>query len=226
MELSHPATPRPRHVCRWLVMNDPNGPFVDPRTGLFHLFAQFRYTNSSFVPTTTQWLHAVSKDGLRWDHLPVALKPDQPYDCGGVFTGSATLVGSPPRPVLAYSVACNAAINLAVPANTSDPNLVDWVKPATNPAITHAQHWNFRDPTTAWKPPAAAAAASAASAEGGRRGGGDGDEWRLAVGCSGHLCTFRSKDFASWRDAGMFYRVPGQHMWECPDVFSIPGTDA
>ena len=32
-----------------------------------------------------------SKDLLHWEHLPVALAPDQPYDCGGIFSGSATV---------------------------------------------------------------------------------------------------------------------------------------
>ena len=46
----------------------------------------------------------------------------------------------------------------------------------------------------------------------------------MAIGCSGHLCTFRSTDFVAWRDAGQFYHVPGQHMWECPDVYQLTPT--
>ena len=30
-------------------------------------------------------------DMLHWEHLPIALAPDESYDCGGVFSGSATL---------------------------------------------------------------------------------------------------------------------------------------
>ena len=40
---------------------------------------------------------AVSKDQLHWAHLPIALTPDHPYDCGGEFSGSATVV-PPARP--------------------------------------------------------------------------------------------------------------------------------
>lgn len=191
---------------KYTVMNDPNGLMFDPKTALYHLFAQYHHTNSSFANANdgTVWYHAVSKDMLRWTHLPPALKPDAPYDCDGIFTGSATLVGSPPRPILAYSVKCNKAIALAVPADGDDERLVNWTKPAFNPIAQSPSHraYNFRDPTTAWKPDNSA-------------------EWRMAVGCSGHLCTFRSSDFVHWRDAGIFYKVPRQYMWECPDVFQI-----
>lgn len=33
--------------------------------------------------------HARSSDLVHWEDLPVALAPDQPYDSGGCFSGSA-----------------------------------------------------------------------------------------------------------------------------------------
>ena len=43
---------------------------------------------------------------------------------------------------------------VAVPANLSDPMLVDWVKPASNPVVAGvpvgATNLQFRDPNTAW----------------------------------------------------------------------------
>jgi hypothetical protein len=37
------------------------------------------------------WGHVVSQDLVRWSWLPPALLPDQPYDRGGVWSGSATI---------------------------------------------------------------------------------------------------------------------------------------
>eukprot|EP01043_Picozoa_sp_COSAG02_P056379 COSAG02_NODE_6677_length_3424_cov_7.159699_3_plen_387_part_00 len=206
--------PPPDPAARYSVMNDPNGVFRDPATGLFHMFAQFRFThNASFAeahPSGVGWLHAVSSDGLVWRHLPMALEPKLPWECGGIFTGSATLLEPDGEPVLAFSVECNEAIGISRPSNASDPLFVEWETPTR--VVNHTPAYNFRDPVTAFRPPAGSTPAAA-------------EEWRMAVGCSGHLCTFRSRNFRAWRDAGLFYRVPGQHMWECPDVYPLPGSD-
>jgi beta-fructofuranosidase len=37
------------------------------------------------------WGHVVSQDLVRWSWLPPALLPDQTYDRGGVWSGSATI---------------------------------------------------------------------------------------------------------------------------------------
>jgi sucrose-6-phosphate hydrolase SacC (GH32 family) len=38
------------------------------------------------------WGHVVSRDLVRWAWLPPALLPDQTYDRGGVWSGSATII--------------------------------------------------------------------------------------------------------------------------------------
>lgn len=40
------------------------------------------------------WGHAVSKDLLHWEPLPVMLYPDEPFDCHGVYSGSALIEGT------------------------------------------------------------------------------------------------------------------------------------
>lgn len=66
-------------------INDPNG--VSYFNGEYHLFYQYFPYDSKWGPM--HWGHAKSKDAVKWEHLPVALAPDQEYDSGGCFSGSA-----------------------------------------------------------------------------------------------------------------------------------------
>jgi sucrose-6-phosphate hydrolase SacC (GH32 family) len=67
-------------------MNDPNGPFYDEDTGIYHLFYQFN--PYGFTWGNMSWAHVYSQDLIHWTPLPVALYPDEPYDDEGVFSGS------------------------------------------------------------------------------------------------------------------------------------------
>ena len=66
-------------------INDPNG-FIQYK-GEYHLFYQYYPYDSAWGPM--HWGHAKSKDLVNWEHLPVALAPDQEYDRNGCFSGSA-----------------------------------------------------------------------------------------------------------------------------------------
>ena len=66
-------------------MNDPNGfSWYGDR---YHLFYQYYPFDIIWGPVS--WGHAVSRDLLHWEQLPPALAPDQSYDCGGCFSGTA-----------------------------------------------------------------------------------------------------------------------------------------
>lgn len=66
-------------------MNDPNG--VSYYQGEYHLFYQHFPYDSVWGPM--HWGHAKSKDGINWKELPIAIAPDELYDQGGCFSGSA-----------------------------------------------------------------------------------------------------------------------------------------
>ena len=53
----------------------------------YHVFYQY----GPFDPTggVKHWGHVRSRDLFHWEHLPVMLYPDEPFDCHGVYSGSA-----------------------------------------------------------------------------------------------------------------------------------------
>ena len=111
-----------------------------------------------------QWkrLHSwTSKDLLRWQHQPVALAPGARQDCGGIWSGSTTLVRNASSgevlPMITYSVPCQANINYAVASDPSDANLTSWTKLgtlATRPeVVTNSSRAMMVDPVPAWQGP-------------------------------------------------------------------------
>ena len=68
-------------------VNDPNG-LVYFR-GYYHVFYQHAPNHEVPWKESMHWGHARTKDFLEWEELPVALYPDQYYDKGGCWSGTA-----------------------------------------------------------------------------------------------------------------------------------------
>jgi beta-fructofuranosidase len=179
------------------------GPFYDAATQLYHLFAQYNPHGPKWGDMN--WYHAVSKDMVHWAHLPVALTPDHDFDCGGEFSGSATVMpDAAGTPVLSVSVACGKWVFMAIPEDkASDPLMINWRKNGTMPSsgapfsgpIFDAPSYStggFRDPTTAWR--------------------GADKVWRMATGCGdgkGGACLFKSENFVNWTAVGWLHHPHG-----------------
>eukprot|EP00882_Tetradesmus_deserticola_P027882 GHRQ01031021.1.p1 GENE.GHRQ01031021.1~~GHRQ01031021.1.p1 ORF type:complete len:289 (+),score=47.53 GHRQ01031021.1:214-1080(+) len=125
----------------WL--NDPHGLFQ--RNGTTHMF--FQYNPRALAWGAPFWGHVVSQDLVHWTWLPPALLPDQPYDRGGVWSGSAT-IDNEGVPVLTYTAAGSSVPEYgnffqqqaaAVPEDLSDPLLKRWRKLASNPFLTQVR---------------------------------------------------------------------------------------
>ena len=133
---------------------DTDFPFYDPVHGVYHVMYQDAVGGKH--PTHTVIGHAVSRDMLRWAHMPVSIWHDRPWDSFSVFTGSATLVGG--KPFLIYPgnepPPTSSNFAMAVPADPTDPLYTNWTKDrrpgvdiAANPIVTNATD----DPSTAWR---------------------------------------------------------------------------
>lgn len=68
-------------------VNDPNGLVFFK--GQYHIFYQHAPHLEQPFDESMHWGHAVTRDFLRWTELEPALYPDQPYDAGGCWSGTA-----------------------------------------------------------------------------------------------------------------------------------------
>nr|XP_043607074.1 fructan 6-exohydrolase-like [Erigeron canadensis] len=189
-------------------MNDPNGPMY--YNGVYHLF----YQHNPFGPLFSNqiyWAHSVSHDLINWTPLDLAIAPTEPFDINSCWSGSATILPGN-KPVILYTGidSENRQVqNLAIPKNSSDPYLREWVKYTGNPIINLPEgikNDDFRDPTTAWL--------------------ADDGKWRIIVGSqkdkTGIAFLYQSIDFVNWsRYDSPLHQVAGTGIWECPDFFPV-----
>jgi hypothetical protein len=223
-------TPQYHLRDRTCAVGDPNEPVYDPRHQLYHLFYQVGSGAFPGSPATGLWLpkgalvqgplqgHAVSRDMVKWAHLPTALWNDQPYDSVAIYTGSATVVngsvaliypgvcdGSRPAngkptntgPVVWPSCSTDFAYHynlvLARPASAIDPLLINWTK-------TLVANNTQRDPSGAWRT-------------------SDGYYQFLTW----DQVLWSSKDFLSWKSLGQPGGLP---VGDCPSLFQLPQAAA
>jgi fructan beta-fructosidase len=140
-------------------MNDPNGMFF--YGGEYHLFYQHYPDSTVWGPM--HWGHAVSKDLVYWEHLPIALYPDS---LGYIFSGSAVVDwnntsgfgqnGQPP--LIAIFTYHNMAAEKAGRKDFQYQGIAysndkgrSWTKYAGNPVVPNTENIrDFRDPKVIW----------------------------------------------------------------------------
>ncbi|XP_076906118.1 beta-fructofuranosidase, soluble isoenzyme I-like [Bidens hawaiensis] len=190
---------------------DPNGPLF--HKGWYHLF--YQYNPHAPVWGNMSWGHSVSKDMVNWFELPVALVPTEWYDIEGVLSGSTTVL--PNGQIFAlYTGNTNDFSQLqckAVPADISDPLLVEWVKYEGNPILYTPRGIglkDYRDPSTVWTGP-------------------DGKH-RMIMGSkrnnTGLVLVYHTNDYTNYTllDEPM-HSVPDTDMWECVDFYPVSLTN-
>ena len=186
-------------------MNDPNG--LIQYKGEYHLFYQYYPYDTQWGPM--HWGHAKSPDCIRWEHLPVALAPSEPYDAGGCWSGSA--VDDHGTLTLVYSGNVGAEFDDGKGQRQCIAFSKDGIrfeKYEGNPVIAgippEGSH-DFRDPKV-WKH--------------------DGS-WYAVVGSgkdgTGKALLYQSTDLRKWIYRGVAAQSDSilGTMWECPDLFPL-----
>jgi beta-fructofuranosidase len=185
-------------------MNDPNG-LIQFR-GTYHAF----YQHYPYAPKwgAMHWGHAVSRDLVHWEHLPIALYPDQDYETG-CFSGSA--VEDCGELALVYTAHHDGRSPRQTQCLALSRDGIFFTKYEKNPVIAgppEGYSEEFRDPKVF------------------RRG----EDWYLVVGGSrenrGGVLLYKSKDLRRWDLAGPFCESDGAQgvMWECPNLFELGGS--
>ncbi|MFJ4815961.1 GH32 C-terminal domain-containing protein [Streptomyces sp. NPDC088801] len=186
-------------------MNDPNG--LVYYKGEYHLFYQYNPNGNSWGDMS--WGHAVSKDLVRWKHLPLALSHD---DEEMVFSGSAVVdwnnttgFGTKKNPpmVAIYTSAYKDGGKQAQSLAYSTDRGRTWTKYQGNPVIDIGSD-NFRDPKVQWHAPT--------------------KSWLMTVSLSAeHKVQFySSKNLKDWKLQSEFGPAGATGgVWECPDLFPL-----
>lgn len=194
----------------WL--NDPNG--LCQYKGIYHAFYQLAY----FQPEggLKFWGHCTSRDLLHWEFQGVPLCPDQPFDCHGVYSGSA--LTEEDRMYLFYTGNVKLSgdydyVNTGRESNTVMAESRDGMHFAAKELLmTNADYpedltGHVRDPKV-WKQ--------------------DGRYYMLQGARTkkneGTVLLFSSEDKRNWKYLHRFrMEKPFGYMWECPDLYEVDG---
>jgi len=193
--------------ANWI--NDPNG--LVYYQGEYHLFYQYHPDSSVWGPM--HWGHAVSKDLMNWQELPVALYPDEN---GTIFSGSAVIdwkntAGFGKEAMVAVFTHNQKDRQVQSLAYSTDCGRT-WTKYADNPVLLPPDGLrDFRDPKVFWY------------AENGQA------HWVMVVAAFNAIRFFTSPDLIHWTPTSIFGEAHGAHegVWETPDLFKLPvaGTE-
>lgn len=179
----------------WL--NDPNG--LVYFEGEYHLF--YQHNPYGWNWGNMYWGHAVSKDLVHWQELPIALYPDEH---GTMYSGSAVVdwqntagfqTGNEPALVAMFTAAGRPFTQGLAYSNDRGRT---WTKYAKNPVLGHLVHEN-RDPKVVWYAP--------------------GKKWVMALYLNHNdFALFGSLDLKQWEKLSDV-TLPGDA--ECPEFFEI-----
>ncbi|AFC29154.1 levanase [Paenibacillus mucilaginosus 3016] len=183
-------------------LSPPTGNLSDPN-GMVYFEGEYH----QFYQNSGQWGHAVSRDLLHWEHLPVALARDP---LGEIWSGSAVVdwedtsgfFGGKPGLVAVFTHFKGGTQSQSI-AYSADRGRT-WTKYKGNPVIPNPGLKDFRDPKVIWHEPS--------------------NSWVMVVSADQKIQFYTSKNLKEWKLASEFGTGQGSHaaVWECPDLFELP----
>jgi sucrose-6-phosphate hydrolase SacC (GH32 family) len=187
-------------------MNDPNGMvFYD---GEYHLFHQYNPFGDKWGHMS--WGHAVSRDLVHWERLPVALYEENDIM---IFSGSAVVDwnntsgfgqnGKPPLVAIYTGHYTKKRLQNQQLAYSNDRGRT-WTKYSGNPVLDIGEA-DFRDPKVFWHEPA--------------------QRWIMSVAwpLERKIRFYASPNLKDWTHLSDFGPAGStKGIWECPDLFPLP----
>lgn len=193
----------------WL--NDPNG--LCQFEGVYHAF--FQYSPFDAEGGVKMWGHYISDNMLNWKYQGVALYPDQPFDCHGVYSGSALVEDGKMYLYYTGNVKLEDGeydyIRTGREGNTVLVSSEDGIHFGHKKQLMRNTDYpddltcHVRDPKV-WK---------------------EQDTYYMVQGARtkedvGQILIFTSKDKVNWKfKSRIESKEPFGYMWECPDYFTI-----
>ncbi len=195
----------------WL--NDPNG--LCEFEGEFHSF--FQYSPFDAEGGLKFWGHYTSKDMIHWAYKGVALYPDQPFDCHGVYSGSAFIEDG--KMYLYYTgnvkledgdfdyIRTGREANTILVISEDGKNFSPKKELMRNKDYPKDVTCHVRDPKV-WK---------------------EKDTYYMVQGArtekdEGQVLLFESEDKLNWKLKNrVCTKEKFGYMWECPDYFEVGG---
>ena len=185
-------------------MNDPNGMVY--KDGEYHLFYQYNPYGSMWG--NMHWGHAISKDLVSWQHLPVAIAPD---GLGTIFSGSCVVdknntAGFGKGAIVAFYTSAGNSQTQSMAYSLDNGRT--FKKYSGNPVVMSDLR-DFRDPKVSWHEPT--------------------QKWIMILAAGQEMQIYSSPNLIDWTYESSFGKGQGAHggVWECPDLVQLPvkGTE-
>lgn len=162
------------------------------------------------------WGHARSTDLVQWEHLPIALAPDSPWDQGGCFSGSSLETADGLLLMYTGVIPSAAGPPAQVQCTALSKDGIVFTKSPANPVIPQAQiplgasAADFRDPRLIRREGVTYALIGSRDEAG-----------------HGQVLLYRSQYALRWEFVSVLMKGNDTQgtMWECPDLFTLDGSD-